>query len=133
MQAMFLKKAGANYGWPMKTTGRYRYVEFAPQPIPGNTYTDPVWHWLQTVAPTGVHFYAGKEFAAWRRNLLVGGLSRGSLWRLVIEGETIKTAEELFTDSRIRIRKVVQSPAGKLYILTDDVDGKIIRIKNAAL
>lgn len=125
-------KAGANYGWPMKTTGKFRYAEFAPQPIAGNMYTDPVWYWLQTVAPTGLHFYTGQEFAAWNRNLLVGGLSKGSLWRMVLEGETIKRAEELFTDDRVRIRKVAQSPAGKLYILTDEVDGKVIRIKNAA-
>jgi glucose/arabinose dehydrogenase len=124
--------AKANYGWPMKTTGKYRYAEYAPQPIPGNNYTDPAWSWLQTVAPTGLHFYSGNEFAAWNRNLLVAGLSRGSLWRMVIEGETIKSAEELFTDQRVRIRKVVQSPAGKLYILTDEVNGKIIRVKNGA-
>jgi len=126
-------KAKANYGWPMKTTGKYRYAEYAPQAIPGNNYSDPAWFWLQTVAPTGLHFYSGNEFAAWNRNLLVGGLSRGSLWRMVIEGETIKSAEELFTDERLRIRKVAQSPAGKLYILSDEVNGKIIRIKNAAL
>lgn len=126
-------KAKANYGWPIKTTGKYRYAEYAPQPIPENTYTDPVWSWLQTVAPTGLHFYSGSEFAGWNRNLLVGGLSRGSLWRMVIEGETIKRVEELFTDDRVRIRKVVQSPAGKLYILSDEMNGKLIRIKNGAL
>lgn len=125
-------KAGANYGWPMKTTGKYRFAEFAPNPIPGNNYTAPVWSWLQTVAPTGLHFYSGNEFAAWNRNLLVGGLSIGSVWRMVIEGETIKSAEELFTDDRLRIRKVVQSPMGKLYMLSDEVNGKLIRIKNAA-
>ena len=125
-------KAKANYGWPMKTTGKYRYAEYVPQPIPGNNYTDPAWFWLQTVAPTGLHFYSGNEFAAWNRNLLVGGLSRGSLWRMVMEGENIKSAEELFTDECLRIRKVAQSPAGKLYILSDEVNGKIIRIKNAA-
>jgi glucose/arabinose dehydrogenase len=123
-------KAAANYGWPMKTTGKYRFAEFAPNEIPGNQYTDPVWSWSQTVAPTGLHFYAGSEFAAWNRNLLVGGLSRGSLWRIGIEGETIKSAEELFTDDRVRIRKVVQSPGGKLYILSDELNGKLIRIKN---
>ena len=122
-------KPGANYGWPVKTTGRYRFAEYAPQPIPGTSYAEPVWSWLQTVAPTGLHFYSGNEFAAWNGNLLIGGLSRGSLWRMVIEGEKIKTAEELFTDDRLRIRKVVQSPMGKLYILTDDLNGKLIRIK----
>lgn len=125
-------KTGANYGWPMKTTGKYRFAEFAPTPIPANNYTEPVWSWLQTVAPTGMHFYSGTEFAAWNRNLLVGGLSRGSLWRMVIEGETIKSAEELFADDRVRIRKVAQSPMGKLYILTDELNGKLIRIKNGA-
>ncbi len=126
-------RAGANYGWPMKTTGKYRYAEFAPKPIPGNNYTDPVWSWSQTVAPTGLYFYSGNEFAAWNRNLFIGGLSKGSLWRLVVEGETIKSAEELFTDDRVRIRKVLQSPMGKLYILTDEVNGKLIRIRNGAL
>ncbi len=125
-------KAGANYGWPMKTTGKYRFAEFAPKPIPENSYTEPVWSWLQTVAPTGLHFYSGNEFAAWNRNLLVGGLSKGSLWRLVIENETIKSAEELFTDDRLRIRKAVQSPMGKLYLLSDEVNGKLIRVKNGA-
>jgi glucose/arabinose dehydrogenase len=125
-------KAGANYGWPMKTTGKYRFAEFAPKPIPGNNYTEPVWSWLHTVAPTGMHFYSGTEFAAWNRNLLVGGLSRGSLWRLVVEGENIKSAEELFANDRARIRKVVQSPMGKLYMLTDDMNGKLVRIKNRA-
>lgn len=126
-------KAEANYGWPMKTKGKYRFAEFAPKPLPNNIYTDPVWSWLQTVAPTGLHFYSGNEFAAWNRNLFIGGLSRGSLWRLVIEGETIKSAEELFANNRVRIRKVAQSPMGKLYILTDEINGKLIRIKNGAL
>ncbi|WP_336514928.1 PQQ-dependent sugar dehydrogenase [Pollutibacter soli] len=125
-------KPKANYGWPMKTTGKYRYAEFAPNLIPGNVYTDPVWSWLQTVAPSGLHFYSGTEFGAWNNNLIVGGLSRGSLWRMVIEGERIKRAEELFTDDRVRIRKIAQSPAGKLYILTDEVDGKLIRVRNDA-
>ena len=31
-----------------------------------------------------------------------------------------------------RLRKVVQSPEGKLYILTDEKNGKMIRIKNAS-
>jgi glucose/arabinose dehydrogenase len=125
-------KAAANYGWPMKTTGKYRFADYAPTPNHENSYTEPVWSWLHTVAPTGLHFYSGNEFAAWNRNLLVGGLSKGSLWRLVIEGESIKSAEELFTDDRLRIRKVVQSPMGKLYILSDEMNGKLIRVKNGA-
>lgn len=126
-------KAGANYGWPVKTSGKYRFTEYAPKTDSSIKFTDPVWSWPHTVAPTGLLFYSGTEFGAWNRNLLVGGLSKGSLWRFAIEGDNIKSAEELFIDSRMRLRKVVQSPSGKLYLLTDEVNGKLVRVKNAAL
>jgi aldose sugar dehydrogenase len=114
----------------MKTTGKYRFAEFAPKSIESNVYTDPVWSFMHTVAPTGLVFYIGTDFPSWKNNLLVGGLSRGSLWRLKIEGETIISSEELFVNDRVRIRKVAQSPQGKLFMLTDEVNGKLIRIKN---
>lgn len=55
------------------------------------------------------------------------------MWRLVTEGETVKSAEELFTDNRLRIREVVQSPMGKLYLLSGEVNGKLVRVKNVGL
>jgi len=119
----------ANYGWPIKTTGKYRFSEYKP-PVINDTFTDPVWSWLHTVAPTGLQFYTGDEFPSWKNNLLVAGLSRGSLWRMTIEGDVIKSAEELFADDRKRLRKLVQSPGGKLYMLTDEMNGMLIRIKN---
>lgn len=120
----------ANYGWPVKTTGKYRSANYVPPVLEENTYTQPAWFWLQTVAPTGLTFYTGNEFPSWKNNLIVAGLSRGSLWRLKIEGETVKSLEELFVDDRVRLRKVVQSPKGRLYLLTDEMNGKIIRIRN---
>ena len=122
-------KAGANYGWTIKTSGRYRDPNYKPPKLEGVTFTDPIWYWRQTVAPTGLTFYTGNEFPEWKNNLFVSGLSRGSLWRVRIEGETVKSLEELFVDSRVRSRKVVQSPKGKLYILTSEDNGKIIRIR----
>jgi aldose sugar dehydrogenase len=122
--------AKANYGWPMKTTGKYRFSEFAPKAILGNIYTEPLWSWMHTVAPTGLLFYTGNDFPLWKNDLFVGGLSRGSLWRMKIEGEKIISSEELLVNDRVRIRKIVQSPQGKLFILTDELNGKLIRIKN---
>jgi len=58
----------------------------------------------------------------------VPGLSRGSLWRLILDGNTVKSAEELFTDHPVRLRKAEMGPDGKLYILTSEEDGKIIEI-----
>ena len=102
-----------------------------PAPAKDTVFTDPAWYWLQTVAPTGLVFYTGDEFPLWKNNLFVAGLSRGSLWRFKIEGETIKGVEELFVDDRVRLRKVAQSPTGKLYVLTDEMNGKVVRIRNA--
>jgi glucose/arabinose dehydrogenase len=122
-------KAGGNYGWPNVTTGRLRSKDYKPPKLDGVKFTNPAWFWHHTVAPTGLCFYTGDEFPNWMNNLFVPGLSRGSLWRFHIEGDTIKSAEELFLDSRVRSRKVAQSPEGKLYLLTDTKNGQIIRIK----
>jgi aldose sugar dehydrogenase len=122
---------GANFGWPLRTTGTYRYGTYAP-PAPRDSLTAPVWSWPHTVAPTALHFYRGDEFPAWKHSLLVGGLAQGSVWRLQIEGETVVSAEELFVNARDRVREVVQSPTGELYLLTDDTNGKLIRVRNAA-
>ncbi|MEM9362723.1 MAG: PQQ-dependent sugar dehydrogenase [Bacteroidota bacterium] len=123
-------RPGANYGWPNVTSGKLRSLDYTPPKLEGVEFTPPVWFWQHTVAPTGLTFYTGTEFPQWKNNLIVPGLSRGSLWRFHIENETIKSAEEFFLDDRVRIRKARQSPDGKLYILTDEDHGKIIEIKN---
>lgn len=120
---------GGNYGWPNRTTGKLRSKDYKPQKLEAAELIDPIWFWQHTVAPTGLCFYTGDEFPAWKNNLFVPGLSRGSLWRFQIEADTLKSAEELFLDSRVRSRKVAQSPEGKLYLLTDAEDGQLIHIK----
>jgi len=95
-------------------------------------FTDPKWSWYKTIAPTGLTFYSGTEFPEWKNNLIVPGLSRGNLWRLRIENDEIISVEELFINERHRTRKAVQSPDGQLYILTDEEDGKIIRISRGS-
>lgn len=120
-------RAGANYGWPLRTSGTYRASSYHPPP-PTGPLMDPVWSWAQTVAPTGPLFYTGSEFPDWHHSLVVGGLSRGSLWRLALDGEQVVAVEELLIDQRTRIRKVTQSPAGVLYVLTDYLAGQLLRI-----
>ncbi len=122
-------KPGANYGWPNVTTGKYR-TAYQPKAITGATFTDPLYSWDQTVAPTGLTFYFGSEFPQWKGNLIVPGLAKGSLWRMVVDGDKIISAEELFINSRVRLRKAIVSPGGQLYLLSDEEDGKLIRVFN---
>lgn len=123
-----LLRPGANYGWPVVSTGKYR-GGYTP-PSPTSETTAPKWAWPETVAPTGLAWYFGDEFPGWRGNLLVPGLSKGSLWRVEVDGQTVKNLEELLPDDRHRTRKVVISPAGNIYLLTDEDNGKIIRVVN---
>lgn len=123
-------QAGANYGWPIKTTGGYRNQNYSPPTREGITFTAPVHYWLQTIAPTGLVFYSGTEFPQWQGDLIVAGLSRGSLWRLHLEKEEVISVEELFVNDRVRSRKVALSPEGKLFMLTDEANGKLIQIQN---
>lgn len=120
-------KPGANYGWPVVTRGTYRNAEYAPPAIEG-TFEPPVWSWPETVAPTGLTFYTGGAFPEWEDDLFVAGLSRGSLWRLETEGETVTSAVRLFEETPVRLRNVRQGPDGALYLLTDEADGRILRI-----
>ncbi|MGB0905928.1 MAG: PQQ-dependent sugar dehydrogenase [Maricaulaceae bacterium] len=139
--------AGANYGWPIHTTGDYRYGDYDPPKMEERTFTPPVWYWRHTVAPTGLTFYSGDEFPQWEGDLLVPGLSIGSLWRVNFEDGAIIGLETLMTNDRVRTRKVAQSPNGTLYMLADThltitpgvgvtdnggPDGQLIRIRNAA-
>lgn len=123
-----LLEAGANYGWPNVTSGKYRSKDYQAGEVPNAKFTDPVHYWLQTVAPTGLTFYTGNTFPEWQGNLIVPGLSRGSLWRIVLDGKTIKTVEELFMDDHVRLRKAEMSPDGKLYLLTDEENGRIFEV-----
>lgn len=123
-------KAGANYGWPYVTTGKYRSPDYNPSVPEGLEFTNPVFSWDKTVAPTGLAYYNGGEFPLWNGNLLVPGLSKGSLWRVVIDNEEVVSTEELFVNDRVRIRKVAVSPRGQIYLLTDEENGKLIQLIN---
>ncbi len=119
---------GANYGWPDRTTGGYRTPNYEAPVREGVEYTDPVHFWLQTVAPTGLTHYTGYARPEWYGDLIVPGLSRGSLWRLDMQDDRVRAVEELFVDDRVRLRKAVMSPDGRLYLLTDEANGRIIRV-----
>lgn len=110
---------GGNYGWPIVTTGGYRSQDYEPPEPAGETFIPPVWSWQHTVAPTGLAFYEGDEFPEWGGDLLVSGLSRGSLWRFDLEDGQVAHVTELFVGDRVRSRDVAVGPDGSVYMLTD--------------
>lgn len=125
--------AGKNYGWPIITYG----VHYGGATIlEGKTHSDgmeqPVFYWVPSIANAGMTFYTGDKFPQWRNNLLVTGLRSNLLSRLVLEGNEIVAEERLLADELgLRLRHVVQGPDDLLYLLTDERNGKILRLEPA--
>lgn len=124
--------AGANHGWPIVTHG----VEYSGGTIGDGLKTkkgmvDPIVTWTPVIAPGGMAFYTGTQFPAWNGNLLIGGLRAGAIVRLELDGERVVHEERLLRDIDARIRDVAVGPNGAVYALTDEGNGRILRLMPA--
>jgi glucose/arabinose dehydrogenase len=88
----------------------------------------PIHSWTPSIAPSGMAFYAADVFPAWRGNLFVGSLKFGQLVRLELAGQRVTSEERLLEGLHERIRDVRVGPDGKLYLLTDQTNGRLLRI-----
>ncbi len=129
---------GRNYGWPAFTFGRsYEGPRMSATPLGPDT-EQPLVLWIPSVAPTGMTFYTGDRFPAWKGNLFVGSARRGEiprtggLERIVFNDKLEELRREsLLTDLHQRIRDVRQGPDGLLYVITDEDDGALLRLEPA--
>ncbi|MPZ18942.1 MAG: glucose sorbosone dehydrogenase [Luteitalea sp.] len=125
---------GRNYGWPLVTFGR---MGRNAQPIPTEQrgMEAPVTHWNPTIAPSGIAFYTGDRFPAWKNDLFVTGLGGEALRRLEIDGDKVLHEEVVFTEFG-RVRDVSTGPDGYLYValavpgvrVSDTTPGMIVRL-----
>lgn len=126
-------KAGANYGWPKVTYG----IDYDGSVISNRTtmpgMEPPVLHWTPSIAPSGMAFYDGGKFPAWRGDLFVGALALTHLRRVRLEGDKVVDQEVLLPSLDERIRDVRSGPDGFLYLVTDDPrSGRVIRLEPAS-
>jgi len=123
---------GRNYGWPVITYGR-NYV--IGTQIGEGTHKDgmeqPRHYWTPSIAPSGMTFYNGTQFPAWRGNFFVGALKFKLLARLEVRDDTIIHEERLLEGVLGRIRDVRTGPDGYIYLLTDEDDGVLARLEPA--
>lgn len=117
---------GRNYGWPLVSWGKHYSGQDIPDPPTRPDLEPPVHYWVPVISPSGMSFYTGRLFPAWRGDLLIGGLSSQALVRVRLDGD--KVVEEERIPMKARIRDVVQGPDGAVYLLTDDSDGAILRL-----
>jgi glucose/arabinose dehydrogenase len=127
-----IARAGANYGWPVKSYG-CNYGEPVGETcrigggVHSPAFVEPLTYWVPTsVAPAGMLFYTGDLIPQWKGNLFSGSLAGQTLWRMGISNSAVLTREALFVDRNERFRDVVQAKDGAILLLTDS--GKLLRL-----
>jgi len=129
-----LPQPGANYGWPVVTHG----INYSGQPIPEAVGKEkegmaPAHHIFEvSPALSGMAFYTGRPGKPWNDSLFLGALAHRALIRLQLEGDRVVGEERLLEDLGERIRDVRLGPDGNLYLVTDEDDGKLLRLEPPA-
>lgn len=123
-----LIEPGLNYGWPVATHGRdYSGARISPyEQYPG--MQEPLLYWTPSIAPAGMTLYDGTLFPEWRGDLFVAALAERSIRRLDLEDGAVVSQEVLFEELGERMRDVRTGPDGALYVLTDSMQGRVLRI-----
>ena len=121
---------GRNYGWPVITYGR-NYVT-GTKIGEGTERADvvaPAAHWVPlSIAPSGMAFLTSDRYPGWKGQLFLGSLRAESLIRIELDGHRVVQQQRLLKALNERIRDVRQGPDGYLYLLTDNPDGRVLRL-----
>lgn len=120
-----------NYGWPVVTGGiDYPFARVTPfRQLEG--YQDAMLEWTPSIAPAGLAVYDGALFPDWRGDLLVPALKERAVRRVMRDGRRIVGQQLLLADLNERMRDVKVAPDGSIYVLTDGIDGKLLRLTPA--
>ena len=125
-----LIEAGKNYGWPEASHGKEYY---APVSIGKGKEVDgmenPQKVYIPSIAPSGLVQYQGDAFPEWQGDLFSGALALQHLNQVKIQDNEAVDETRYLRSMNKRIRNVIESPEGWLYVSTDD--GEIYRIQPA--
>ena len=119
-------KPGANYGWPEVTYGKNYDGTTITDVTSREDVADPLHYWVPSIAPCGMEFVTSDLYPPWKGNLLVGSLKFRYVARLELDGEKV-TSEERIIENLGRVRSIVQSPDGLIYVSVES-PGMVVRL-----
>jgi glucose/arabinose dehydrogenase len=125
-----LIQKGKNYGWPIITHGiNYSGTKIGDGIVEKEGLEQPRYYWDPVIAPSGLAFYTGNLFPQWKKSVLVGGLRGQALFRLELDkDDKVVNEEGLLLEIDQRIRDVRVFADGAVYVLTDGVGGKLLKL-----
>lgn len=125
-----IARAGANYGWPLRSYG----CNYGAPPGPAcqlgggahaPQYVEPLSFWVPiSVAPSNIVFVDGPMFPEWRGDLLMGALAGQAIWRMRYQGERELLRERIYEGERVRDLEL--APDGSIWFLTDS--GRLLQL-----
>ncbi|MBI5113134.1 MAG: PQQ-dependent sugar dehydrogenase [Rhodovulum sp.] len=121
-----IPQAGKNYGWPLVSWGKHYDGRDIPDPPTRPEFADAVRHWTPVISPSGMAFYTADRIPGWRGSMLISGLSSRGIVRLTLDGERVTGEERIPLGARIR--HIVAGPDGEVFALTDEPNGRILRL-----
>ncbi|WP_207427578.1 PQQ-dependent sugar dehydrogenase [Pedobacter sp. SYSU D00535] len=121
-----MPEAGKNYGWPLVSWGTHYDGKDIPDPTTRPEFADATVKWTPVISPSGMTFYTGNMFPAFKGNMLIGGLTARGVVRVQLNGDQAKEVGRI--DLGTRIRDVEQAPDGSIYVSTDQRDGAVWRL-----
>lgn len=122
-----IPQPGKNYGWPKASYGSHYNLIPIKDEHAEQGFEEPIYFWTPSIAPSGMVFYTGNLFPEWHGNLFIGALAGRRISRLSTGNKKILDEEQLLMYTT-RFRDVEQSPDGALYLLTDEEDGKLLKL-----
>ncbi|MCG6118274.1 MAG: PQQ-dependent sugar dehydrogenase [Aquimonas sp.] len=128
-----IPQPGKNYGWPIATHGINYSGEVIPEAQGTHVEgTEPPHHvWEVSPGVSGMAFYDHERFQAWQGSLFVGALAQRNLIRLSLDGDRITGEERLLGELGWRIRDVRVGHDGAVYVVTDEIPGRVLKLELA--
>lgn len=102
-----------NYGWP---------TIYGKMTAPG--LVTPLLEYTPSCAPASAMFYTGAAFPDLKGNFFFGCLRGARIVRVVLNGRTVVSQDNLLVDRVGRVREMAQGPDGYIYFSTSNRDGR---------
>ncbi len=123
-----LISAGKNYGWPTISYGKEYHLPLAVgEGTAREGMEQPIKAYIPSIATSSLIQYKSQLLSELTGNLLVGALKAMHVNSVVLTPANSEQSENrILRTIKGRIRNIIESPEGYLYISTDD--GRIVKV-----
>jgi glucose/arabinose dehydrogenase len=124
---------GHNYGWPIITYGREYWGPSIGEGTQKKGMQQPKHYYVPSIAPSGLIRYESNLFKEWKGDFLIGSLKKRHLNRLSLNLDESGSDEPVKEHRYLhhldtRIRDIDVDTQGAIYLLTDEYNGKLIKV-----